>query len=205
MRGCGRCRRSCTRTSCSTRCTPSRPWCTRNPDLADRMISRLSDLLRLTFDRSGASRVPLQEELEFLAEVSRHRTDALPGSPDGSVRNRSRHARRRGAAADPAAAGRERDQARHRAAERSRVRPDRRRDASPATSGSRFATTASGLTPGARARFAAASACRIRAAASSACTATATDSSSPEAGGPLGAHRDPLSHAAAADDAVRVA
>ena len=37
-----------------------------NPDAADRMISRLSDLLRLTFDRSGAPRVPLQEELEFL-------------------------------------------------------------------------------------------------------------------------------------------
>lgn len=37
-----------------------------NPDSADRMISRLSDLLRLTFDRSGAARVPLQEELEFL-------------------------------------------------------------------------------------------------------------------------------------------
>jgi two-component system, LytTR family, sensor kinase len=37
-----------------------------NPDGADRMISRLSDLLRLTFDRSGASRVSLQEELEFL-------------------------------------------------------------------------------------------------------------------------------------------
>ena len=36
------------------------------PELADRMISRLSDLLRLTFDQSGASRVPLQEELEFL-------------------------------------------------------------------------------------------------------------------------------------------
>ncbi len=30
------------------------------------MISRLSDLLRLTFDRSGAARVTLQEELEFL-------------------------------------------------------------------------------------------------------------------------------------------
>ena len=30
------------------------------------MISRLSDLLRLTFDRSGAARVSLQEELEFL-------------------------------------------------------------------------------------------------------------------------------------------
>lgn len=37
-----------------------------NPDAADRMISRLSDLLRLTFDRAGAARVPLQEELEFL-------------------------------------------------------------------------------------------------------------------------------------------
>ena len=37
-----------------------------NPDSADKMISRLSDLLRLTFDRSGAPRVPLQEELEFL-------------------------------------------------------------------------------------------------------------------------------------------
>jgi signal transduction histidine kinase len=36
------------------------------PDAADRMISRLSDLLRITFARSGAARVPLQEELEFL-------------------------------------------------------------------------------------------------------------------------------------------
>ena len=36
------------------------------PEAADRMISRLSDLLRLTFDRSGAPRIPLQEELEFL-------------------------------------------------------------------------------------------------------------------------------------------
>jgi two-component system LytT family sensor kinase len=36
------------------------------PDAADRMISRLSDLLRLTFDRSGAAGVSLQEELEFL-------------------------------------------------------------------------------------------------------------------------------------------
>jgi len=37
-----------------------------NPDSADRMISRLSDLLRLTFDRSGSPGVSLQEELEFL-------------------------------------------------------------------------------------------------------------------------------------------
>jgi LytS/YehU family sensor histidine kinase len=37
-----------------------------NPDAADRMISRLSDLLRITFNRSGAARVSLQEEIEFL-------------------------------------------------------------------------------------------------------------------------------------------
>lgn len=37
-----------------------------NPDAADRTISRLSDLLRITFDRSGAARISLQEELEFL-------------------------------------------------------------------------------------------------------------------------------------------
>jgi signal transduction histidine kinase len=36
------------------------------PEAADRMISRLSDLLRITFARSGAACVPLQEELEFL-------------------------------------------------------------------------------------------------------------------------------------------
>jgi LytS/YehU family sensor histidine kinase len=36
------------------------------PDAADRMISRLSDLLRITFAGTGAARVPLQEELEFL-------------------------------------------------------------------------------------------------------------------------------------------
>jgi|RhiMetdeSRZDD1v2_1073273.scaffolds.fasta_scaffold313071_2 signal transduction histidine kinase len=37
-----------------------------NPDAADRMISRLSDLLRITFDRTGSVGVSLQEELEFL-------------------------------------------------------------------------------------------------------------------------------------------
>jgi two-component system, LytTR family, sensor kinase len=39
-----------------------------NADAADRMISRLSDLLRITFDRSGAAGVSLQEELEFLGK-----------------------------------------------------------------------------------------------------------------------------------------
>jgi signal transduction histidine kinase len=37
-----------------------------DPEAADRMISRLSDLLRITLDRSAAARIPLQEELEFL-------------------------------------------------------------------------------------------------------------------------------------------
>ena len=37
-----------------------------DPESADRMISRLSDLLRLTFDDTGAAAVSLQTELEFL-------------------------------------------------------------------------------------------------------------------------------------------
>jgi signal transduction histidine kinase len=38
----------------------------RDPEAADRMISRLSDLLRITFDRSGEPKVSLKEEIEFL-------------------------------------------------------------------------------------------------------------------------------------------
>jgi signal transduction histidine kinase len=38
----------------------------RDPEAADRMISRLSDLLRITFDRSGEPRVSLKEEIDFL-------------------------------------------------------------------------------------------------------------------------------------------
>ena len=38
----------------------------RDPDSADRMISRLSDLLRITFDRSGEAKVSLKEEIDFL-------------------------------------------------------------------------------------------------------------------------------------------
>ena len=38
----------------------------RDPESADRMISRLSDLLRITFDRSGEPKVSLKEEVEFL-------------------------------------------------------------------------------------------------------------------------------------------
>ena len=38
----------------------------RDPEAADRMISRLSDLLRITFQRSGEARVSLKEEIEFL-------------------------------------------------------------------------------------------------------------------------------------------
>ena len=38
----------------------------RDPENADRMISRLSDLLRITFDRSGEPKVTLKEEMDFL-------------------------------------------------------------------------------------------------------------------------------------------
>jgi two-component system LytT family sensor kinase len=38
----------------------------RDPESADRMISRLSDLLRLTFDRSGEAKVSLKDEIDFL-------------------------------------------------------------------------------------------------------------------------------------------
>jgi len=38
----------------------------RDPDAADRMISRLSDLLRITFDRTGEPKVSLKEEIDFL-------------------------------------------------------------------------------------------------------------------------------------------
>jgi len=38
----------------------------RDPESADRMISRLSDLLRITFDRSGEAKVSLKEEIDFL-------------------------------------------------------------------------------------------------------------------------------------------
>jgi two-component system, LytTR family, sensor kinase len=38
----------------------------RDPDMADRMIARLGDFLRLTLDNSGAHEVSLEKELEFL-------------------------------------------------------------------------------------------------------------------------------------------
>jgi signal transduction histidine kinase len=38
----------------------------RDPESADRMISRLSDLLRITFDRTGEPTVSLKEEIDFL-------------------------------------------------------------------------------------------------------------------------------------------
>ena len=83
-----------------------------NPDGADRMISRLSDLLRLTFDRSGAARVSLQEELEFLQKYLEIEQTRFQDRLTVRFDDRSRHARRRSAAPDSAAARRERDQAR---------------------------------------------------------------------------------------------
>jgi signal transduction histidine kinase len=68
----------------------------RDPEGADRMISRLSDLLRITFDRSGEAKVTLKEEIEFLQkyldiEQTRFpdrltvRVDIEPDALDGEV------------------------------------------------------------------------------------------------------------------------
>jgi signal transduction histidine kinase len=58
----------------------------RDPDLADRMIARLGDFLRLTLENSGAQEVSLQKELEFLTcylEIERVRfQDRLTTSLD---------------------------------------------------------------------------------------------------------------------------
>ena len=63
-----------------------------------------------------------------------------------TCRHRPGRARRRSAADDSAAAGRERDQARHRAAHRSRPPADRRRDAPTTRCGWKCATTVAGCT-----------------------------------------------------------
>jgi len=66
------------------------------PDLADRMVSRLTDLLRITFSRSDAACVSLHEELEFLQkylEIEQTRFqdrltvhyDIDPGTTDAEV------------------------------------------------------------------------------------------------------------------------
>ena len=56
-----------------------------SPDAADRMISRLSDLLRLTFDGTGAPAVSLAGGARVPAEIPRDRTDPISGSSIGAV------------------------------------------------------------------------------------------------------------------------
>ena len=88
----------------------------RDPEAADRMISRLSDLLRITFDRSGDAKITLKEEIEFLQKYLDIEQTRFPDrlvvrveiDPDVLDAEVPQH--------DSAAAGRERDQARHRAA-----------------------------------------------------------------------------------------
>ena len=109
---------NCTRTSSSTRCTRSRRCVHTQPDAADRMISRLSDLLRITF----AGRVPracrCRRSSSSCRSTSRSSRRVFRiGSPSDYDIDPG-HARRRSAAPDPAAAGRERDQARRVAADR---------------------------------------------------------------------------------------
>ena len=86
----------------------------RDPESADRMISRLSDLLRITFDRSGEPKITLKEEIEFLQKYLDIEQTRFPDRLVVRVEIDPDVARRRSAADDPAAARRERDQARHR-------------------------------------------------------------------------------------------
>ena len=86
----------------------------RDVEAADRTLMRLSDLLRLTLENIGQQEIPLQAELDFLVEVPPDRADALRRSPRRPLRRPARDARRARAEPDPAAARRERDQARRR-------------------------------------------------------------------------------------------
>ena len=117
----------------------------RDPESADRMISRLSDLLRITFDRSGEPKVSLKEEMEFLQKYLDIEQTRFQDRLTVHVRRRPDALDARSAADDPAAARRERDQARHR---RPRTGGDNvqitRRPRRRARCGCRCATTAAG-------------------------------------------------------------
>ena len=108
---------NCTRISSSTRCTRSRRSCTRNPDggRSDDQPPERSAAHHVRRAR-GAPRVSLQEELEFLQKYLEIEQTRFQDRLTVDLRHRSRHARRRGAAAHPPAARRERDQARRREA-----------------------------------------------------------------------------------------
>ena len=87
----------------------------RDVESADRMLSRLSELLRLTLHKVGQQEVPLSEEIDFLAKYLQIEQTRFQDRLTVTVRRRGRGARRPGSAHAPAAARRERDQARHRA------------------------------------------------------------------------------------------
>ena len=90
-------------------------------DAADQMIARLSDLLRMTLENSGAQEVTLQQELDFLEqyveiEHTRFRAYAFPGTAHRAPRHRRGSPRRARSQLSSAATGRKRDSARDRAA-----------------------------------------------------------------------------------------
>jgi LytS/YehU family sensor histidine kinase len=53
-----------------------------NPDAADRVLARLSELLRLSLDQSKPQEVPLSESWRF-GQLSRDRKDTFCGTLDG--------------------------------------------------------------------------------------------------------------------------
>ena len=101
----------------------------RDPDKADLMIERLSDLLRITLRKVGVQEVELAEELEYLRAYLDIEQVHFGNRLAHRVPDRCRRDGRARADADPAAAGRERDSPRPRAdgaaghARRSKRRP----------------------------------------------------------------------------------
>jgi hypothetical protein len=87
----------------------------RDPEKADAMIERLSDLLRISLRKVGAQEVELAEELEYLRAYLDIEQVHFGNRPARRISHRRSRTGRDGADADPAAARRERDSPRPRA------------------------------------------------------------------------------------------
>ncbi|UUZ56058.1 histidine kinase [Massilia sp. H-1] len=110
---------------------------------ADRMLSRLSEMLRTSLRRIGQSGRHAQAGNGLHRGVHRYRKNPLRAAPGRTVGNSRRPAGKRDPALHPAAAGRERDQIRRGAARRRRHDRDprlRRQGVADAGSGRRCAS-----------------------------------------------------------------
>src|SRR3974377_1434782 len=86
----------------------------RNLEDADRMITRLSDFLRLALDSAGVQGVPLRRGMEYLDKHLEDEATPLGGAPGGAPPHRAGDARPVGSEPGAAASGGKRRAARHR-------------------------------------------------------------------------------------------